>query len=64
MNTIVIHATDQQMTLINEFLKAHHLKSRVLSEDDKEDIVMSRLIQETDFSDIVDTDDFMRKLRD
>ena len=34
-----------------------------ISEDDKEGIVLGRLMEETDYTDTVDTNDFLRQLR-
>jgi len=34
-----------------------------LSNDDKEDIVLGRLMEETDYNEVIDTDTFLNKLR-
>ena len=64
METILIQTDNEgEMNLIIGFLKKHKLKSRILSEDDKEGIVLGRLMEETDYTDTVDTNDFLRQLR-
>ncbi len=64
METIVVHAANaEELKLIEEFLKKHKLKSRVLTVDDKEDIVLGKLMEETDYKETVPTDTFIKKLR-
>lgn len=64
MNTILIQAANSnELKLIEEFLQKNNLKSRVLTEDDKEDIVLGRMMEETDYSDGVPTSIFLKKLR-
>lgn len=64
METIIVHADSaEQVKLVQSFLQLHKLKSRILSEDDKEDIVLGRLMEETDYNDIVDTETFINNLR-
>ncbi len=62
MNTILIHATDKQMAILEAFLSANDFQSRVLSEEDQEDYVLSKLMATTDLNDTVDTDSFLTKL--
>jgi hypothetical protein len=64
METILVQAeNEEQAKLVHAFLEQHKLKSRVLSDDDKEDIVLGRLMEETDYNHVVDTDTFLNKLR-
>jgi hypothetical protein len=64
METILVQANNnEQVKLLQAFLKQHKLKSRVLSEEDKEDIVLGRLMEETDYKEVIDTDAFLQKLR-
>ena len=64
METILIQAANsEELKLIEEFLKKNNLKSRVLTEEDKEDIVLGRLMEETNYDDTVPTDNFLKKLR-
>lgn len=64
METIVVQATSkEELKLIEEFLKKNNLKSRILTNDDKEDIVLGKLMEETDYKETVPTDAFIKKLR-
>ncbi len=64
METILIQANnDAELKLIQAFLEEHKLKNRILSEDDKEDIVLGKLMEETDETDIINTNEFLSKLR-
>ena len=64
IGTILIQAqTPEELRLIEEFLKKHKLKSRSLSEDDQEDLVLLKLMEEADYNDTVPTDTFLKNLR-
>jgi len=64
METIVVQAANaEELKLIKEFLKKHKLKSRILTDDDKEDIVLGKLMEETDYKETIPTDAFIKKLR-
>lgn len=64
IETIVVQATNaEELKLIEEFLKKNKQKSRILSTDDKEDIVLSRLMEETEYHETVPTEAFIKKLR-
>jgi hypothetical protein len=54
---------EEQAKLVKAFLEKHQLKSHVLSEEDKEDIVPGRLMEETDYSDVIDRYPFLIQLR-
>lgn len=63
METILIQTrNEEELNLIKSFLHQHKLKARVLSEDDKEDMLLSRLMEETDYEDVIDTHDFLNKM--
>jgi hypothetical protein len=64
MDTIVIQpANENELKLIESFISNHHLKSHTLTEDNKEDFVLLKLMEETDYNDTVNTDDFIKSLR-
>lgn len=64
METILIQASnEEELKVIQAFLKEHKLKSRILSESDKEDVILGKMMEETDYSDIIDTKDFLSQLR-
>jgi len=64
METILIQAGNpEEAKLIHSFLQQHKLKSHVLTDDDKEDIVLGRLMEETNYEDVIDTNTFLSKLR-
>ena len=64
METIVVQAANaEELKMTEDFLKKNKLKSRVLTDDDKEDIVLGKLMQETDYNETIPTDTFIKKLR-
>jgi hypothetical protein len=64
MKTIVVQpANDEEMEMLKEFLQQRKIKNHVLSEEDKEDFVLGLLMQETDYSDVMDTNDFIQQLK-
>ena len=64
METILIQTGNVEETkLVQSFLQQHKIKGRVLTDDDKEDIVLGRLMEETAYDEVVDTDTFLKKLR-
>ena len=64
METILIKAqNDAEVQLIRGFLQQNKLHGRLLSDEDKEDFVLSRLMDETNESDVIDTSAFLQKLR-
>ncbi len=64
METILVETENvEQVKLVQAFLEQHKLKSRVLSDEDKEDIVLGRLMEETDYTEVIDTDTFLKRLR-
>jgi hypothetical protein len=64
METILIQTNNQEeVKLVQSFLKQHKIKGRVLSNEDKEDIVLGKLMQETNYNELIDTNTFLNKLR-
>ena len=64
MNTLLIQTVNnQELVLVETFLKQHHLKSRILTNDDKEDIVLGKMMDETNYTETVDTNEFIKQLR-
>ncbi len=65
METILVEAeNEEQVKLVHAFLEQHKLKNRILTDDDKEDIVLGGLMEETDYTEVIDTDAFLNKLRE
>ena len=64
METILIQTGNVEETkLVQSFLLQHKIKGHVLTEDDKEDIVLGRLMEETACEEVIDTNTFLNKLR-
>ena len=64
METIVVQAANaEELKMIENFLKENNIKSRVLTDDDKEDIVLGKLMEEADYNETIPTDAFIKKLR-
>ena len=64
METLIINAkTSGELKLIQDFLKKNKLESRLLSVEDKEDIVLLKMMEETDYDDLVPTEEFLKELR-
>jgi hypothetical protein len=64
MDTILIQpANMEEMEMIKDFLDKSHIKSRLISDEEKEDLVLGLLMQETDYNDIVDTEEFIKNLQ-
>lgn len=64
METILIQTDNlEEIKLVQAFLQQHKIKGHVLSDDDKEDIVLGRLMEETDYEEVIDTNTFLHKLR-
>jgi len=65
METVLVQpANNEELKLLKEFLQKSSIKNRVLNEEDKEDFVLGLMMQETDYSDIVNTDEFIKQLQD
>jgi peroxiredoxin len=64
METILVQPdNEEQAKMIQAFLEQHKLKSRLLSDEDKEDVLLGQLIEATDYDNLIDTDMFIKKLR-
>jgi hypothetical protein len=64
MDTILIQTNNpEEVKLVLSFLHQNKIKGRVLSDSDKEAIVLGRLMEETDYNHLIDTDSFLIKLR-
>ena len=64
MKTIVVQpSNDEELNLLKEFLQNNRIKNRVLSEEDKEDLVLGLMMQETDYNDTIDTNEFIKQLQ-
>ncbi len=49
--------------MLKEFLQKSRIKNRVLNEEDKEDLVLGLIMQETDYKDTIDTNEFIKQLQ-
>jgi hypothetical protein len=49
--------------LLIEFFQKSRIKIRVLSEEDKEDLVLGLMMQETDYNDTIDTNEFINNCK-
>ena len=64
METILIQTNNEKESkLVQSFLQQYKIKGRVLDDNDKEDIVLGRLMEETDYNELIDTNNFLNKLR-
>ena len=64
METILIQTNSaEEAKLVQSFLQQNKIKGHVLTDDDKEDIVLSRLMEETDYEEIIEINTFLHKLR-
>ncbi|HEX5153499.1 MAG TPA: hypothetical protein VFW07_18750 [Parafilimonas sp.] len=64
METVLVQpANIEELKLLKEFLQKSSIKNRVLSEEDKEDFVLGLMMQETDYSHTIDTENFIKQLQ-
>lgn len=64
METILVQTNNKKESkLVQSFLQQNKIKGRVLNDEDKEDIVLGRLMEETDYNELIDTNKFLKKLR-
>ena len=64
METIVVQpSNNEELKLLKEFLQKSQIKSRVLNEEDKEDLVLGLMMQETDYNDTIDINEFIKQLQ-
>ena len=63
METIVVQpSNNEEMQVLKEFLESRNIKNRILNDDDKGDFILGLLMQETDYNDVVDTNEFIEQL--
>lgn len=64
MSSIVVNPKSQQeLQFLSELLKKLGVDSKVLSDEDSEDLGLALLMKDVDRSDIVSEDDVMKKLQ-
>ena len=64
METILIQTnSEKEAKLVHAFLQQNKIKSKVLSDEHKEDILLLNLMEETNYDELVDTNAFLTKLR-
>lgn len=64
METILIQTdTAEEAKLVQSFLQQNKIKGHVLADDDKEDIVLGRLMEETVYEEVIEINTFLHKLR-
>jgi len=64
METILIQTNnEEEVKLVKSFLEQNKIKGRILNEEDKEDIVLGKLMEETAYDKLIDTNEFLEKLR-
>lgn len=64
METIVVQpSNDEELKQLKEFLEKSRIKNRVLNEEDKEDLVLGLMMQETDYNDTIDANAFIKQLQ-
>ena len=64
METILVQPrTKADLKLLKDFLTKTSMKTKMLSDTSKEDIVLSRLMSKVNINDTIDTAIFLKKLR-
>ena len=64
METIVVQPSNiEEMEVLKEFLQKRNIKNHVLNEEDKEDFVLGLLMQEPDYNEVIDTNEFIKQLQ-
>jgi hypothetical protein len=64
METLIIQTKDaKEIELVQSLLKQNKIKSRLLTDEAKEDIVLIKLMTETNYNEVIDTNTFLNKLR-
>ncbi|MEQ8425752.1 MAG: hypothetical protein RIA63_13635 [Cyclobacteriaceae bacterium] len=64
MSSIVVNPKSQQeLQFLSELLKKLGVDSKVLSDEDSEDLGLAVLMKDVDRSDVVSEDDVMKKLQ-
>lgn len=64
METILIQTnSEKEAKLVHAFLQQNKIKGKVLSDEHKEDILLLKLMEETNYNELADTNAFLTKLR-
>jgi len=64
MESIVINPkTKGEAKLINDFLEKMNISSKVLTDEEKEDMGLVMMMKETDMDDLVSREEIMQKLK-
>lgn len=64
MSSIVVNPKSQQeLQFLSELLKKLGVESKVLSDEDTEDLGLTVLMKDVDRSDVVSEEDIMKKLK-
>jgi hypothetical protein len=64
MESIVINPkTKIEAKLINDFLEKMNISSKVLTDEEKEDMGLVMMMKETDMDDLVSREEIMQKLK-
>lgn len=64
MDTFLIQTANQtEHSLLEQFVQEHRLPCRILTDEDKEDMVLGRMMEETDYGETVDTMEFIEQLK-
>lgn len=62
METILIQTDNaEEAKLVQSFLQQNKIKGHVLTDDDKEDIVLGKLMEETDYEEVIEINTFLHK---
>ena len=62
METILIQTNSaEEAKLVQSFLQQNKIKGHVLTDDDKEDIVLGRLMEETVYEEVIEINTFLHK---
>jgi hypothetical protein len=65
METIVVQPSNkEEMEILKKFLQQRNIKNHVLNEEDKEDFVLGLLMQETDYNETIDWEDFKKEMNE
>jgi len=64
METVMVQpSNNEELKLLKEFLQKNRIKNRVLSEENKEDLVLGLMMQETDYNDTIEAEQFIKQLQ-
>jgi len=64
METVMVQpSNNEELKLLKEFLQKNRIKNRALSEENKEDLVLGLMMQETDYNDTIEAEQFIKQLQ-